>query len=112
MPAKMRFCDSGVSPEFVQEQLSFTGDGNAMANLLLNVGGTFAEFERSLIRERQREGIALATKRVALMTARCRTALLSSALLFLISRVQKGRRPRPRVGVSPNRPDSTRSREL
>ena len=31
-----------------------------MANLLLNVMGTFAEFERSLIRERQRESIALA----------------------------------------------------
>ena len=108
-----RLAAKKVQVEFVQEQLSFTGDGNAMANLLLNVRGIFAEFERSLIRERQREGIALATKRVAaLMTARCRTARLSSALLFLISRVQKGRRPRPRVGVSPNRPDSIRSREL
>ena len=36
-----------------------------MANLLLNVIGAFAEFERSLIRERQREGIALAKKRGA-----------------------------------------------
>ena len=36
-----------------------------MANLLLNVMGAFAEFERSLIRERQREGIALAKKRGA-----------------------------------------------
>ena len=31
-----------------------------MANLMLSVMGAFAEFERSLIRERQREGIALA----------------------------------------------------
>jgi DNA invertase Pin-like site-specific DNA recombinase len=31
-----------------------------MANLLLSVMGAFAEFERALIRERQREGIALA----------------------------------------------------
>ncbi len=52
-----------VRVEFVKEQLSFTGDDNAMANLLLNVMGVFAEFERSLIRERQREGIALAKKR-------------------------------------------------
>jgi len=52
-----------VRVEFVKEQLSFTGDDNAMANLLLNVMGAFAEFERSLIRERQREGIALAKKR-------------------------------------------------
>ncbi|MBC7591422.1 MAG: recombinase family protein [Salinibacterium sp.] len=52
-----------VRVEFMKEQLSFTGDDNAMANLLLNVMGAFAEFERALIRERQREGIALAKKR-------------------------------------------------
>ncbi len=52
-----------VRVEFVKEQLVFTGDDNAMANLLLNVMGAFAEFERSLIRERQREGIALAKNR-------------------------------------------------
>ncbi len=34
-----------------------------MATLMLSVMGAFAEFERSLIRERQREGIALAKKR-------------------------------------------------
>jgi DNA invertase Pin-like site-specific DNA recombinase len=34
-----------------------------MANLMLSVMGAFAEFERALIRERQREGIALAKRR-------------------------------------------------
>jgi DNA invertase Pin-like site-specific DNA recombinase len=34
-----------------------------MANLMLSVMGAFAEFERSLIRERQHEGIALAKQR-------------------------------------------------
>lgn len=34
-----------------------------MANLLLSVMGAFAEFERALIGERQREGIALAKLR-------------------------------------------------
>lgn len=34
-----------------------------MANLLLSMIGAFAEFERALIRERQREGIALAKQR-------------------------------------------------
>ena len=34
-----------------------------MANLLLNMMGAFAEFERELIRERQHEGIALAKER-------------------------------------------------
>jgi DNA invertase Pin-like site-specific DNA recombinase len=36
-----------------------------MANLMLSVKGAFAEFERSLIHERQREGIALAKQRGA-----------------------------------------------
>ncbi len=36
-----------------------------MANLQLSVMGAFAEFERALIRERQREGIALAKQRGA-----------------------------------------------
>ena len=60
-----RLTDKKVRVEFVKEQLSFTGDDNAMATLLLNVMGAFAEFERSLIRERQREGIALAKNQEA-----------------------------------------------
>jgi DNA invertase Pin-like site-specific DNA recombinase len=52
----------GVAVEFVKEHLTFTSEDNAMSNLLLSVMGAFAEFERSLIRERQREGIALAKK--------------------------------------------------
>jgi DNA invertase Pin-like site-specific DNA recombinase len=51
--------------EFVKEGLHFTGEDSPMANLLLSVMGAFAEFERALIRERQREGIALAKKRGA-----------------------------------------------
>ncbi len=54
-----------VRVEFVKEQLAFTGEDSPMANLLLSVMGAFAEFERSLIRERQREGIALAKGRGA-----------------------------------------------
>ena len=34
-----------------------------MANLMLSVMGAFAEFERALIRERQREGIVLTKQR-------------------------------------------------
>lgn len=52
----------GVQVQFAKEGLLFTGEDNAMSNLLLNVMGAFAEFERSLMRERQREGIALAKK--------------------------------------------------
>lgn len=55
----------GVRVEFLKEQLVFTGEDSPMANLMLSAMGAFAEFERSLIKERQREGIALAKQRGA-----------------------------------------------
>src|SRR5437588_2389564 len=55
----------GVRMEFVKEGLTFTGEDSPMANLMLSVMGAFAEFERALIRERQREGIVLAKPRGA-----------------------------------------------
>ncbi len=55
----------GVRIEFAKECLTFTGEDSPMANLMLSVMGAFAEFERALIRERQREGIALAKQRGA-----------------------------------------------
>src|SRR5260221_9683159 len=55
----------GVRIEFVKEHLSFTGEDSPMASLMLSVMGAFAEFERALINERQREGIALAKQRGA-----------------------------------------------
>jgi DNA invertase Pin-like site-specific DNA recombinase len=56
---------TGVRVEFVKEGLAFTGDDSPMATLLLSVMGAFAEFERALILERQREGIAAARQRGA-----------------------------------------------
>lgn len=50
----------GVKVQFVKESLTFTGEDSPMANLLLSVMGAFAQFERELIKERQREGIAVA----------------------------------------------------
>jgi len=55
----------GVRVEFVKEHLLFTGEDSPMATLMLSVMGAFAEFERALIKERQREGIALAKQRGA-----------------------------------------------
>ena len=55
----------GVRVEFIKEQLIFTGEDSPMATLLLSMMGAFAEFERALIRERQREGIAVAKQRGA-----------------------------------------------
>jgi DNA invertase Pin-like site-specific DNA recombinase len=50
----------GVKVEFVKENLTFAGDDSPMNTLLLSMLGAVAEFERSMILERQREGIALA----------------------------------------------------
>src|SRR5918912_1274275 len=55
----------GVRVQFIKENLTFTGDASPMADLMLSVLGAVAQFERDLIRERQREGIALAKQRGA-----------------------------------------------
>lgn len=53
----------GVQVQFLKEALTFTGEDSPMANLMLSVMGAFAEFERAIIKERQREGVNLAKQR-------------------------------------------------
>ena len=53
----------GVSVQFIKESLTFTGEDMPMANLMLSVLGAVAQFERDHIKERQREGIAIAKQR-------------------------------------------------
>lgn len=55
----------GIQIEFIKEKLTFSGEDSPMATLLLSVMGAFAEFERALIHERQKEGIAIAKQRGA-----------------------------------------------
>jgi DNA invertase Pin-like site-specific DNA recombinase len=55
----------GVRIEFIKEHLTFTGEDSPMAKLMLSVMGAIHEFDRALIKERQREGIVLAKKRGA-----------------------------------------------
>jgi DNA invertase Pin-like site-specific DNA recombinase len=51
----------GASVTFVKEQQTYGRDADdAIGQLMLNLLGAFAEFERSLIRERQAEGIRIA----------------------------------------------------
>jgi len=51
----------GVSIQFYKENLVFSPDfSSPMAQLQLQMMGAFAQFERSLIQERQREGITVA----------------------------------------------------
>ncbi len=55
--------NQGVTVVFHKEGLRFAAEtDDPTANLMLGVLGSFAEFERAIIRERQAEGIALAKK--------------------------------------------------
>jgi len=49
--------NKGVAVRFEKEQLTFSGDDNPMNVLMRQMMASFAQFERALIRERQREGI-------------------------------------------------------
>ena len=54
----------GVSVNFHKENLIFNAsDSNPMQELMFQMLGAFAQFERTLIKERQREGIAASTKK-------------------------------------------------
>jgi DNA invertase Pin-like site-specific DNA recombinase len=66
------------------------GDESPMANLMLSVLGAVAQFERDLIRERQREGIALAKRRGAY--AGRKKALIPERVEELCARVGNGER--------------------
>ena len=53
----------GATVRFLTERLTFSGSDDAMSTLMLQMMGSFAQFERSLIRKRQAEGIAVAKGR-------------------------------------------------
>jgi len=80
--------EKGVRIDFVKENLSFTGEDSPMPKLMLSVMGAFAEFERALIKERQREGMALAKHRGAYRGRK--RALNDASIKVLKSRVAAG----------------------
>jgi DNA invertase Pin-like site-specific DNA recombinase len=54
----------GVSVQFVKESMKFSADrDDPRSTLMFTMLSAFSQFERALIRERQREGIALAKTR-------------------------------------------------
>ena len=53
----------GITVFFRKESLTFTGQDTPMAKLMMQIMGGVAEFERSLIRERQAEGIRKAQEK-------------------------------------------------
>lgn len=57
--------EAGASVQFLQEGQTYSSDPSPSSQLLLSMLGAVAEFERSIIRERQADGIARAKKRGA-----------------------------------------------
>ncbi|MBX0330011.1 recombinase family protein [Oscillochloris sp. ZM17-4] len=84
----------GIAVHFQKESLTFTGEDSPMATLMLSVMGAFAEFERALIRERQREGIALAKQRKAF---KGRKKALNAAQVTELRRRVEGGEPKTAV---------------
>ena len=52
----------GIEVHFMKENLAFKGASDPISKLLLTIMGAVAEFERAIMLERQREGIAIAKK--------------------------------------------------
>ncbi|ENV48840.1 hypothetical protein P255_02808 [Acinetobacter brisouii CIP 110357] len=50
----------GIAIQFIKEKITFTAQATPMDNLMLQLMGAFAQFEREIILERQKEGIKLA----------------------------------------------------
>lgn len=50
----------GIAIQFMKEKITFTAQATPMDNLMLQLMGAFAQFEREIILERQKEGIKLA----------------------------------------------------
>lgn len=57
--------DKGVYVEFLAEHLTFGPEEEAIPSLMLGILGSIAQFERTLIRERQAQGIVKARERGA-----------------------------------------------
>lgn len=79
----------GVVVKFVKEGLSFSGESSPINDLMLNLLGAVAEFERQMIRERQREGIAAAKRRGDVYKGR-KSALSAEAAARLLERAKAG----------------------
>jgi DNA invertase Pin-like site-specific DNA recombinase len=59
-----KIVDKGAAVRFVKESLEFDGSNpSPIHKMIMQMLGAFAEFERAMIRERQREGIAAAKKK-------------------------------------------------
>jgi DNA invertase Pin-like site-specific DNA recombinase len=78
----------GIIISFINESLTFDGSDDKYGMLMLSIMGAVSQFERSMIHERQREGIKIAQSKGAY---RGRKAALSTARAAeLVQRVAAG----------------------
>ena len=76
---------------FLHENLIFAKDTtDPRADLMLGILGSFAEFERAIIRERQAEGIALAKKAGKYKGRRVSDSLCAEAWFTSNPRIGRG----------------------
>ena len=81
--------ERGVTVSFVSQGMTFTGADSPMNTLMLQMLGAVAQFERSLILERQREGIAIAKAKGGVYKGR-KPSLDAAGVADLRARVAQG----------------------
>ncbi|MFF5865951.1 recombinase family protein [Pseudomonas sp. NPDC012596] len=90
----------GVAVAFHKESLTFTGEDSPMQKLMLNMMGSFAQFEREVMKERQREGIAKAKER-GVYKGRVKT-VDDNAILALLNEGKSIRAVAAELNVNPS----------
>ena len=90
----------GVHVKFHKEDMKFTGEDSPMQKLMLNMMGSFAQFEREVMKERQREGIAKA-KEKGVYKGRVKT-VDDAAILALLAEGKSVRAVAAELNVNPS----------
>ncbi len=83
--------ERGISIQFHKENMTFIPNAeNPTQTLYLNILGSVAQFERSLIRERQKEGIALARMKNAYKNCGRKKSLTPEQITDIKSKKDQG----------------------
>ena len=80
--------DNNITIHFLKENFIIDGKEGSISRLMFNIFGAFAEFERSVIRERQQEGILLAKQRGVYKSKK--KCLTPKKLTAMIERIDAG----------------------
>ena len=81
-----------VSVQFVKENLLFKDKSNHISNLMLNMMGSFAEFEYSIIKERVIEGVKIAKAAGKYKGGTCKLTPHTKEVLTELIKTRKSKR--------------------